>query len=210
MANKPKTVQPSTPKIIQQRDLFLTPNYGTDTIIPFIPDSVKTIWECCAGEHERMAGRLFNKWANSSGIYDKLQHTGLANGLRDVIATDICTDLKYDVLEYLPENDGLKWDCAITNPPYSLKKQIVQRFISLNKPFAFLIPADFNQWILEAIRVHNCEIIVPDRRINYITPTGKQGKDSAAQFHSFWLTRYMNVDERLTVVSIPKESLGDI
>lgn len=205
MPPKPKTVQPATPDEEQKRDQFITPNYATDLIVPFIPDSIRVVWECCADDTEKMAGRLWNKWAYNP-LHDELQHSGLATGLRDIVATGICKGLQYNVLAYTPG----RWDCAITNPPYSLKKQIVQRFIALDKPFAFLIPSDFSQWVIDAIKTYDCKMVVPTRRINYITPNGKQGKESSAQFHSLWLTRKMNVPDRFTVVDLSLEDLKNI
>ncbi len=34
----------------QPRDLFQTPRYATELLIPFIPNTAKYIWECAAGE----------------------------------------------------------------------------------------------------------------------------------------------------------------
>lgn len=184
MPTKPKTNQPSTPNDPQLRDQFLTPNYGTDLIVPFLPKGVH-IWECCSGLQNKMANRL--------------QERGF-----EVTATTI--ENRYNCLEYLPD----KFSYVVTNPPFSLKLKIVKRFIDLELPFAFLIPADWSIWLIEAVENYNCELIVPKRRISYITPTGKSGKQSQAQFHSLWITRHLCINRRLTFVDLTKEMMQNI
>ena len=194
---KPKLPQPETPN--QGRDNFQTPLYATELILPFIPNGVRTIWECCAGENEKMARAVFGY------LSYKLGDTA------DVIATDISTNPKYDCLAWMPN----VFDCVITNPPYSIKNKVYKRLMSFNKPFALLIPGDWSAWLVKAITPRDeggdgCRIVLPDRRINYITPSGKSGKKSSSQFHSIWLTRYFNVPDVVHVVHLAKEDLENI
>lgn len=64
--NKPKTTQPETPNKVQGRDLFQTPNYATNLLVPFIPKNIDTIWECAAGEG-KIVHRLMNFGYNVLG-----------------------------------------------------------------------------------------------------------------------------------------------
>lgn len=186
---KPKRPQPQTPYEPQGRDDFQTPNYAVDLLVPYLCKDW-TIWEPCAGKLEKICNRL--------------THHGF-----NVFGTDLIHGLEYNVLEYLPPR---WWDCAITNPPYSLKFKIVNRFVELNKPFAMLIPADWNQWLIGLVTKKNCKLLVPSRRINYITPNGKQGKESAAQFHSAWLVRGLDnkLTETVTFCELTAEQTKDI
>lgn len=183
MPTKPKQNQSETPTIPQGRDQFQTPNYATDLIVPFIYH--RSLWECCAGEG-RMASRL--------------KHYGF-----HVLATSIETGC--NALTHYP---ALNWDCAITNPPFSLKAKIVKRFIELDKPFAFLVPSDWSHWMIEAMNTYGCQLIIPSRRINYITPSGRQGRESSAPFHSMWLTRYFNLSDRIVFRELTKEMMQEI
>ena len=45
-----------------------------------------------------------------------------------------------DFYEYEPK----KWDCIISNPPYTNKRKIFERALSFNKPFALLMS---NTWL---------------------------------------------------------------
>src|SRR5687767_13053606 len=97
-----KTPQPQTPNQPQGRDLFQTPNYAVDLLVPFIPKTVHSAWECAAGER-KIVRRL-------------LEVTDL-----DVFASDIRTDLE-GVTPYNFITDSLRTDMKyhviITNPPF--------------------------------------------------------------------------------------------
>src|SRR3990167_9387101 len=191
---KPKLPQSETPN--QIRDDFQTPRYATGLILRFVPSDVDVIWECCSGEG-RMADVICEWLASGQSINWLVYRTDPRDG-GDMFA-----------------KSPYKWDCAITNPPYSIKKKVYRRLISLGKPFALLIPGDWSGWLVKAITPierggDGCRIVLPDRRINYITPSGKSGKKSSSQFHSIWLTRYFNVPDVVHVVHLAKEDLENI
>lgn len=194
MPTKLKLNQRETPDQAQIRDQFQTPNYATDLIVPYIPRGV-VIWECCAGLG-KMVGRLV--WLGYS-----------------VVGTDIDDDPPMNFLTDEPDGkSGFEWPFTkwviITNPPYSIEEKVFRRCIAINKPFALLIPGDWSQWLIEAVTEYDCRLVVPSRRINYITPTGKQGAESHAQFHSIWLTRFFNVPERVVFVELTKEQMRNV
>lgn len=170
---KPKKPQPKNTNAAQVRDLFQTPDYATDLIVPYISG---TIWECAAGMGF-ISKRLFN------------------HGF-DVISSDIQTGQNF--FTYQPGRD---FDMIVTNPPYSLKEEFYKRCMSFGKPFALLVPADLNQWNLRAT-LRGAQWLIPTRRIDYITPNGKSGKDSSAQFHSGWFTYGLNLPDRITIVEL--------
>ena len=189
MPTKPKRGQRVTPNDTQERDCVQTPNYATDMVVARLPGSVQLchIWEPCCGE-----GRIVNR----------LRHYGY-----EVLGTDIRINPKHNCLMFSPSDN---YTFIITNPPFSLKGKMARRFIELDKPFAILVPGDWSGWLIAAIREYQCQLLIPSRRINYITPTGKQGKESAAQFHSVWLTRYFNLPQMVTFVELSKEMMLNI
>jgi hypothetical protein len=173
MARKPKLPQPHRGQ--QERDMFETPSYAVDLLVPYIPRSIGRIWECACG-----SGRLVRALE--------------AHGFR-VAGTDTeCDFLAHDCPFYA--------DAIITNPPFSLKRQFYERCTEQDMPFALLIPFDMSLWLCEAIR-QGCRLLVPTRRVDYITPTGKSGKQSSAQFHSCWLCKGMALPEQITIVDLP-------
>lgn len=200
MARKPRLTQQATPDEVQGRDLFLTPRYATELIVPFI--KTQYVWECAAGE---------------GYITTVLKEKGFT-----VISTDLRENKnlgvsKWNFLDHFSSSvmSGLEDNYSIvTNPPYSLKKEFAFKAIELNVPFAFLISADICGWIIDAIKNYGCEKLIPERRIDYITPNhlsrlnAGEGtnytdlrqvdpkiirKYNGSYFHSMWLTRYMDL-----------------
>jgi len=74
MGSKIKKTQFEQPEAPQGRDLFQTPNYAVDLLVPFIPKN-KVIWECAAG-----LGKISNR----------LGYHGF-----NVISTDINHEFEY-------------------------------------------------------------------------------------------------------------------
>lgn len=200
MPRKPKNNQAEVPNEAQGRDLFETPNYAVDLLISFIPKSILRIWECAAGDGKIANVLLKNHFYVSQsdirlvGAISK-EHNFLSDGLTEHQKS--WTEQKVSF-------------AIITNPPFSLKRKFYEKCLEYNVPFALLIPFDVNQWLCGAFDKYNCQALVPNRRINYITPNGKSGKDSSAQFHSFWLTRGFNLPKQLTVVDLPRSEMENI
>ena len=184
---KPVTTAPKTPNEPQGRDTFQTPNYATDLIIPYIPKSVKRIWEPAAGEG-RLAGRLeqsgYRVWR--SDIRKLNEKTTIYNFISE------------EVLEFPIDGYNL---AIITNPPFSIKEEFIERCLEYNIPWALLINADYSGKQIDWIK-RGCEKLIPNRRIDFITPTGRNGKTSSSQFHTMWLTYGFNLGKTETFVEL--------
>ena len=140
---------------VKERDTFETPKYATDLIVSYIPEYVKTIWECASGGN-RMVERLeyhgYGVWATDIDFNSDL-HDDNTN-----FVTDDFSDVPLDEI-----------DAIITNPPFSVKSQFVERAFQCNKPFALLLTSDYSKEMISWIQ-RGCERVVPTSRINYITP----------------------------------------
>jgi hypothetical protein len=179
MPRKPKTTQPKTPDKIQGRDFFQTPNYAVDLLVPFIP-KVDWIWESACGKL-KIAIRLRHHKFN---VYS----TDLLDGTNFL---DWTPDFLYPI------------DAIITNPPFSLKRKFYEKCLEYGVPFALLLPFDMCQWIAEAFDKDGVQALVPNRRIDYITPTGLSGANGhTSYYHSFWLTWGFNLPKQITVVEL--------
>jgi hypothetical protein len=189
---KPKTPQAQTPNVPQGRDLFQTPNYAVDLLIPFIPKYISWVWEPACGE-----GKIVKRLLDKTDL--------------DVYASDIrkSETFVHDIKNFL-DNDNLPiiegWDSEpviITNPPFSLKQKFYEKCKDYGVPFVLLIPADYSGWIINAIRNDGAEKIIPTRRIDYITPSGKSGASGhTADFHSMWLTWGFGLGKTETFVEL--------
>jgi hypothetical protein len=159
-------------------DNFQTEPAALDWLLPHIPRHWK-IWEPACG------------------------NGNLAKRLREehykVSATDIISG--HDFMSWrLPADE---WDCAITNPPFSIKEKFLGRCYHLGKPFALLMPLttfdaiDRRQLMAE----HGVEVILPPRRINFETPNHArnvaEGKRTSAWFYSVWITHGLRIGRQL-------------
>ena len=188
-SGKPKKTQSQISDKVQGRDLFQTPNYATDLLVPFIPKDVKWIWECASGD-----GKIMNR----------LQESGYI-----VLGTDLQYGDAYNFLGNLVPITTI--DAIITNPPYSLKYKFIDKALKMDVPFAFLIPFDMCQKMARLFMDYGVEGIVPTKRIDYITPSGLSGATgNTAYYHSFWLTYKFNLGNQLTFVELTKDMKENI
>lgn len=191
MPAKTKTPQPQQQQV-QGRDLFQTPKYAVDLLIPFIPDNIKWIWEPACGE-----GKIVQVFTEHGyGVY--------ASDIRNAQNW-----VRPHTLNFLTDDKPLafyfaKHDYAIvTNPPFSLKKQFYDKCREHKQPFALLIPADYSGWLIRACSEEGAEKIIPTRRVDYITPSGLSGASGhTADFHSLWLTWGFNLGKTETFVEL--------
>jgi len=188
MATKTKLPQSREPS---GRDMFQTPNYATELLVPFIPKHVRRVWECAFGK-----GKI-------TGVLWKHGY--------DVAETDLHAAYTVNQMNFLTERRGyMNYDAIITNPPFSSKKQFFLRALEYDVPVAMLIPADYSGWVIDCIMNKGCQKIVPTRRVDYITPTGRSGKTSASMFHSMWLTYKFNLPERENFAELTREMKENI
>lgn len=147
---KPKTPQKKNKEEVSERDLFQTPNYAVDLIVPFLQDvRPRKIWEPAAGQGK---------------IVRRLEGLGFP-----IYGSDLDGNC-YPKHNFLTQANGQDFDCIVTNTPFSLKKEFYHQCLAYQKPFALLIPAEYAIWIINAIQNDGAEKIIPKRRIDYITP----------------------------------------
>lgn len=99
-------------------DECMTPDYGVKPIIKYLPKD-KIIW--CPFDKENSE---FVKQLTEAGFQVTYSH--IDNG--------------QDFFTYEPE----KWDIIVSNPPFTGKRQIFERALSFNKPFALIMS---NTWL---------------------------------------------------------------
>lgn len=160
-------------------DELYTPDEGVEMILPFIPEHVKTIWECTA--------------INESHIVKVLR----AHGYK-VIASHI--DDGCDFFLYEPDD----YDLIITNPPYSIKNKFLKRAFDLKKPFMFLLPITTLEGEKRGkmFRENKIQLLIPDKRFNF-----KPEKNSCAWFQTTWFTYGLGLKHDLNFVQIKEMGL---
>jgi hypothetical protein len=162
------------PKLHNFNEMF-TPSVALDYIIPFLSKDL-IYWEACYGQGH-LAKELESKGFNVVGN----------------IGIDCLT------------TEPLMWDILITNPPFNGNKKFIARAIELRKPFALLIRLEHLGGV-EAMRLLkdlDFSIIIPEKRINYITPKMQQGeKVGGSPFHSIWLTYGIELPKRINYIGV--------
>lgn len=163
---KPKTNQAGNPEESKGYDRCYTPSYALDPLLPFIRRDW-IVWECAAGE-----GHIANV---------------LAPRVTGIISTDIHGDYAQ------PPRNFFDWqprafDAIVTNPPYSIKFDWLERCYDLGRPFALLVPVETigAQSAQRLMERHGAELLLLNRRVNFAMPN-KGFDGSSAQFPVLWL-----------------------
>lgn len=76
-------------------------------------------------------------------------------------------DYGEDFYSYEPKEH---WDCIISNPPFTKKRQIFERALSFNKPFALIMS---NVWLNDSapaklFKDKGLQLLIFDKRIKFI------------------------------------------
>ena len=147
----------------KKQDIYYTPEWAVESILKYIPKD-KVIWEPCCGK------------LNMTNVLKENGYT--------VISTDIEMDKKYDFLTYEPEEN---YDYIITNPPYTIKTEIIKRCYELKKPFMLLLPLPTmeSQVRINLFKEYGITYFQFTRRVNYYSTY--KNKYSSSPFYSLWL-----------------------
>lgn len=151
-----------------KNDEFYTPAYAIKPILKYIkPHS--TIW--CPFDTE---DSLFVKEFKRCG--------------HKVIATHIKNGQDFFKME-VPDCDYI-----ISNPPYSLKTEILNRLFQMNRPFAMLVGVVGlfeSQKRFEMFKNHKFEIMYMNRRISYFKDYNEQKPSVNPPFQSVYICHNM-------------------
>lgn len=127
-----------------KNDELYTPEYALDPLLKYLPRHIK-VWECTD--------------YGKSNITKVLRENGY-----EVIST------KKEDFDFLRDTPDFDFDCIITNPPYSLKDEFIEKCYEYKKPFALLLPITSLEGIRRGgvFKKNGLELIVLDKRIVYM------------------------------------------
>lgn len=133
----------SLKRSFNKNDELYTPKILVDIIIPYIPKD-KVIW--CPFDTDSSEFVLSLKENNF-----KVEYSHIINGK--------------DFFKYEPN----KWDIAVSNPPFSIKKEVFERLFSLKKPFAMImnIMAINYQEIGNLFYENPIQMLIPDKKVSF-------------------------------------------
>ena len=161
-------------------DDFQTPKEALYPLIPFLKKDW-LIWECACGKGNLVEG---------------LKELGF-----DCFGTDINQGREIDFVQWVDDciPDKVSFDCIITNPPFSLKQEFIEKCYELKKPFALLLPLTTFETLKrqKLFRDNGIQVIFFDKRIKFETPSGRSGKSSSPWFATAWFTWGLNLPKDL-------------
>ena len=125
-------------------DEFYTPEVAIIPLLKYLPKNI-TIWECTD--------------FGGSNITKVLKKHGY-----NVISTH------KENFNFLTDDPTFEFDMIITNPPYSLKDEFIEKCYQYKKPFALLLPITALEGVKRGglYRKHGIELLIFDKRINYM------------------------------------------
>ena len=159
-----------------KNDELYTPKYAIKPLLKYLPKNV-IIWECTD--------------FGSSNITKVLKESGYT-----VISTN-----KKD-FDFLNDMSDFDFDMIITNPPYSLKDEFLQKCYEYGKPFCLLLPITSLEGIERGkmFRNHGIELLVLDRRCNFIYENAKKSN----WFNTSWFCHKV-LSDKLIFEHLKKE-----
>ena len=164
-------------------DEFYTPYYAIEPILEYIePNS--TIW--CPFD---TADSLYVKTFASEG--HEVIFTHIVNG-EDFFEIDV------------PDCDYI-----ISNPPYSLKREVLERLFEIGKPFAMLLGVVGlfeSQARFEMFRDNDFEVLYMNRRVDYFKDYGEIKPSKNPPFSSVYITHNM-LPKQIVFKEIDKKKL---
>ena len=126
----------------KRNDEYYTPAYAVKALLPYIKEK-STIW--CPFDKQ---------WSEFVRILTEHNHK--------VIFSHI--DEGKDFFHYEPQES---YDYIISNPPFSKKREILQRLNTLNKPYAMLLPINLLNDNYSNVLDSSLELIIFDRRMEF-------------------------------------------
>ena len=157
-----------TAKTDKASDEVYTPAYAVRPILKYIDKGNKsqyTVW-CPFDTEESQYVKLIREEGHK------------------VIASHIDEDKNF--FYYEPEEN---YDCIISNPPFSLKDDVLKRLYELDKPYAILLPIPALQGQKRFPYMKDCQALIFDKRINYFTTSERKEIQKGVSFGSFYLCR---------------------
>lgn len=127
-----------------KEDEYYTPLYAVDIIVPYIKENT-TIW-CPFDTSESQYVKKFQSLGHI------VHYTHIDNG--------------YDFLTYNPD---FNFDVIISNPPFSIKNEILEKCINYERPFCLLLPMTmFNS--ITSVNIFSrfdVQFLMMDKRISF-------------------------------------------
>jgi len=170
---------------------FQTPPEALEPLLTYLKKEW-WIWECASG-NGNLASAL-------RGIGYKVTESDILLPIEKLPIENSRLQADFIKCEIQPE---FIFDCIITNPPFSLKQEFLERCYLLGKPFALLLPLTTfeTKKRQELFKKYGLEVIFFDKRINFETPN--KVKNSNSWFATAWFTWGLKIGKEMTFEKLP-------
>jgi hypothetical protein len=134
-----------------KNDECYTPAYAVTPILKYIPKDAK-VW--CPFDTKE------SEFVKQISLQNDVVHSHLEDGK--------------DFYEYEPDS----WDVIVSNPPFTGKRQIFERALSFEKPFALIMS---NTWLNDSapkqlFYTKDLQLLMFDKRMRFIMEGGQDNK----------------------------------
>lgn len=153
-----------TAKTNKDSDEVYTPDYAVKPLLKYLPEHSK-IW--CPFD------------TNNSEYVKTLSAAG-----HKIIYTHIDTGQNF--FTYEPKEE---YDYIISNPPFSIKDDILRRLNELNKPYAILLPLPALQGQKRFDYLIDSEVLIFDKRINFFKDYKTKEIQKGISFASIYICK---------------------
>ena len=158
-----------TAKTDKTSDEVYTPDYAVRPLLKYLDSycnkPLYTIW-CPFDKEDSEFVRIFREEGHK------------------VIATHI--DNGQNFFYYEPEEH---YDFIISNPPFSIKDDVLKRLYELKTPYAILLPIPALQGQKRFPYMKDCQALIFDKRINYFKNKETKEIQKGVSFGSFYLCK---------------------
>lgn len=88
------------------------------------------------------------------------------DGKSGIYLRELGFNVIHEPIDFFENNEG---DILVSNPPFSIRKEILSRLVILNKPFIMIMPVATltTQYLANTIKEERLQIIIPKKRIQF-------------------------------------------
>ena len=106
-------------------------------------------------------------------------------------------DIIHEDEDFFQNNKG---ECVIDNPPFSKKREVLERLKELEKPFILILPSVMLGYkYFQEYFSQDLQMIIPKTRIKF-TQLGKENKNYTPPYASFYYCYKMNLPKDLIFI----------
>jgi hypothetical protein len=124
------------------------------------------------------------------------------DGTSGKILSDLGFNVTHEPIDFFKENHG---EVIVSNPPFTLKQEVLERLNELDKPFILIMPSStlITQY-MRRIFGSRIQILIPRRRIQFrkINSKGEEVESGKCNFDCFYFCYKMNLPRDIVFLGL--------